>query len=383
MLKIITSTEKQYSPSYCTFQIPHVDPFNPLVLASLVPHQALNLSKASLMSSISIPWLFFPIFFFLPLVHTLLPITTTTCRDTCGSIPVKYPFGTGSGCGHPNFTRYVKCSSGILQFATPTGIYTISSIDYDSNSLVITDPLMSNCSSMQNSGSFSLDSAAPFSIITENTFVLLGCSTSSPVFDPNEDFCDTGSASHVCRGMYSCKGVTGIGLEPNAPISTCCVYNSPIGGLGSGYAIDLPKLQCSTYTAIYGFGDNEGDPMGWNYGILLHFNESYQTDSCKDCEASGGTCGFAGLDVSFACICRNGVNSTLNCYGQGFVWSATWRPNIQIKMSIQVSDMVGLLTKADVRLMNFVNLFSKLFNWSLRVHRSVMLQGRFSSEFGG
>ncbi|KAF8399594.1 hypothetical protein HHK36_015463 [Tetracentron sinense] len=264
-------------------------------------------------------YLFFPIFFFLPLLHTLprnvhaIP-TPTTCRDTCGSIPVKYPFGTGFGCGHPSFTRYVKCSSATLQFSTPTGIYTVSSIDYVSDTLVITDPLISTCSSMQNSGSFSLDSSAPFNVMTENVFVLLGCSTSSPVFDPNQDLCDTGSGSHVCRGMYSCKGVEGIGLEPSAAMSTCCVYQS---ATRMGYELDLPKLQCSTYTCIYGFGEDEGDPMKWKYGISLQFNDSYYTDGCKECEASGGTCGFAGSDGSFACICRNGVNTTLNCYGQG------------------------------------------------------------------
>ncbi|XP_043705078.1 wall-associated receptor kinase-like 15 [Telopea speciosissima] len=262
------------------------------------------------------------------------------CSDTCGSIPVKYPFGTGLGCGNPDFGRYIKCKAGKLQFSTSSGAYTVSSIDYQTQTVILSDPLMSTCNSMQNSGSFRLDSSSPFNIVTEDIFVLLGCSTTSPVFDPNEELCDnTGSASRVCKGLYSCKGVSGIGLEPNAPISTCCVYEAPIGLLGSSsYAVlDLPKLQCSSYSCIYGFGEDEMDPKKWNYGISLQFNDSnYQTDAsnCKNCEVSGGLCGFNGLDESFACVCRNGVNTTTTCYGQGYTWSGTWRPKIQIKWSL-------------------------------------------------
>ncbi|OVA02148.1 Wall-associated receptor kinase galacturonan-binding domain [Macleaya cordata] len=249
-------------------------------------------------------------------VHAV-PIVTHTCQNLCGTIPLRYPIGSGFGCGHPDFAKYIKCSSGILQFSTSTGLYVITSIDYSTNILTITDPLMSNCTSMQNSGSFGLDSAAPFKITKDDIFVLLGCSTTSPLFDPNEDFCGTGSASQLCRGLYSCKGVMGIGLEPNAPVSTCCVYEPPVI-FGSGYELDLPKLQCSSYTCINGFGEDKGDPNKWKYGITIQFNGSYgQTDACKGCEASAGTCGFTGLDERFACVCRNGVNTTVNCYGQG------------------------------------------------------------------
>ncbi|KAJ0096144.1 hypothetical protein Patl1_16680 [Pistacia atlantica] len=282
------------------------------------------------------PLLFINILLFLFFLHTVSSVpaypVNGTCRDTCGTISVKFPFGTGSGCGHPDFARYIKCNSESLEFSTGTGIYSISSIDYTSNSIIVTDPFMSTCSSMQNSGSFSLDRASPFSITEDNIIVLLGCSGTSPVFDADEDLCATGSGSRVCRGLYSCKGVSGIGLQQNAPASSCCVYDSPTG-LGSGYALDLPKLQCSSYTSIYGFGGNEGDPMKWKFGISLQYNDSYTSDACNDCENSGGSCGFTGLDESFACICRNGRNSTTNCFGIGYALSGTWGPKVQIKLN--------------------------------------------------
>lgn len=259
----------------------------------------------------------------------IIPVNRT-CHTTCGTIPVKYPFGTGFGCGHPSFSRYIKCNFGTLEYTTTTGTYTITSIDYPTNTLIVNDPFMSNCSEMQNSGSFTLTS--PFTLAKENIFVLLGCSTTSPLFDSTQDFCDTGSGSRVCRGLYSCKGVMGIGLPQNAPISTCCVYDYPTG-LGLGYSLDLPKLQCSSYASVYEFGD-EADPMKWKFGVSLLYNDTYYSDSCKGCEGSGGVCGFDILDESFACVCRNGVNTTTNCYGQGYALSGTQGLKIQTLLTI-------------------------------------------------
>jgi hypothetical protein len=272
------------------------------------------------MPSISNAWIVTYILLSLPIHFTIsaavnpIPINDT-CHDTCGTISVKYPFGSGFGCGHPDFARYVRCNAGTVEFSTGTGIYNVSDIDYSSGTLIIRDPFMSTCSSMQNSGSFSLDRASPFTLTGENIFVLLGCSTNSPLFDPAEDLCAMGSRSRVCRGLYSCKGVTGIGLPQNAPPSTCCVYESPIQL--AGYTLDLPKLQCSSYTSVYSFGGSEGDPMKWKFGISLQYNDSYYSNVCKDCETSGGLCGFTGFDQSFACVCENGKNTSTSCFGQG------------------------------------------------------------------
>uniref|UniRef100_A0A7N0T627 non-specific serine/threonine protein kinase n=1 Tax=Kalanchoe fedtschenkoi TaxID=63787 RepID=A0A7N0T627_KALFE len=265
-----------------------------------------------------------------------------TCRDTCGAIPLKFPFGSGPGCGHPDFARYVECSAGVLQLSTATGLYAISSIDYSTSTLALSDPLMSTCSAMQNSGSFSLGRDSPFSLMPDNVFVLLGCSTTSPVYDQNEDLCDNGSRSRACRGLYSCKAVAGLGLRQNAPASTCCVYESPVG-VGSGFRLDLPKLQCSSYSSIYGYGDDEGDPMKWKYGIALRYNGSYDSDTCKDCEASSGLCGYSGVKESFSCICRNGMNTSNNCLGRGYAWSGTMRIQVQTGRRLGVILLMSIL----------------------------------------
>ncbi|XP_071695402.1 uncharacterized protein [Rutidosis leptorrhynchoides] len=286
-----------------------------------------------------VPLLLVNIFFFFPILVTSsssssshIPPIVPTCREKCGNLTIKYPFGSDFGCGHPDFARYIKCTSGELHFSSATGAYTVSSIDYTTSTLVLTDQFMSTCSSMQNSGSFRLDQASPFKLSSQDIFILLGCSRTSPLFDPNQDLCDTGSGMHLCRGLYSCEGVTGIGLEPNGPVTSCCVYQ-PIIEFGSSYDLDLPKLQCSSYASMYGFGGDETDPMKWEFGINLEFNGSYYTETCKDCEASGGFCGFADYKQSFSCICRGGGNSSTNCYGRGYAWSGTWRYKIQTNIN--------------------------------------------------
>lgn len=265
-----------------------------------------------------------------------------TCSDTCGTIPVKFPFGTGPGCGHPDFARYVKCSSGSeLQLSTSSGTYQISSINYTSNAVVVSDPLMSTCAAMQNSGSFVLDRASPFAVSPDNVFVLLGCSATSPVFDPDEGLCEapgrSGSGSGACVRLYSCKGIRGIGLGANAPVSTCCSYRSPTStGLGSGYRLDLPKMQCSSYSSIYGFGSGEEDPEQWEFGISLRYDASYarRSSACMDCEADGGACGYEGVEESFACVCRDGQSTTARCSGLAWSGGGAWGPTRKFEKSI-------------------------------------------------
>ncbi|PON59225.1 hypothetical protein TorRG33x02_288870 [Trema orientale] len=91
------------------------------------------------------------------------------------------------------------------------------------------------------------------------------------------------------------------------------VYDSPLG-FESSYNLDLPKLQCSSYMSIYEFGD-QGDPTKWQFGVSLRYNELSYSNRCRDYEESSG---FSGLDESFTYIYPNGINTTINCFSQGF-----------------------------------------------------------------
>ncbi|KAL0336266.1 UNVERIFIED_CONTAM: hypothetical protein Sradi_4838500 [Sesamum radiatum] len=258
-------------------------------------------------------------------------ISSQTCQKTCGKIPIKYPFGTGPGCGDPRFQPYVTCSQQQLTFSTHTGCYTITSIDYNNQVIYISDPTMSTCSCTQPSKGFGLDWDAPFSFSDDTVFALLDCSTtSSPISRAgggnNSTFpmCDSQGAS-ICSLLYSCEAISRLSL----PISTCCVY-TPVD-LGPSFDMNLEKLQCTSYSALVGFNSQETNPEGWKYGIGLKYKFNFNNDYpelCASCEKSNGVCGYNNSPYkSFACNCPDGLNTTTDCfYGQSWSHGSRFLP---------------------------------------------------------
>ncbi|KAH6809519.1 putative membrane lipoprotein [Perilla frutescens var. frutescens] len=250
--------------------------------------------------------------------------SSQTCQKTCGKLPIKYPFGTGSGCGDPRFQPYVTCSQEQLTYTTHTGCYTITSIDYTNQVMYISDPTMSTCSCTQPSKGFGLDWDAPFSFHDSTVFAVLDClMTSSPIYrgdgGSNATFpmCDSEGGS-VCSLLYSCEAMSRLSLA----ISTCCVY-TPVD-LGPAFEMDLQKLHCTSYSAFYGFNSQESNPEGWKYGIAIKYKFNYNNDYptlCTSCEKSGGVCGYnSSPDKPYACNCPDGLNTTTDCI-YGGSWS--------------------------------------------------------------
>ncbi|KAL7164009.1 hypothetical protein ACSBR2_040006 [Camellia fascicularis] len=257
---------------------------------------------------------------------TLFPylILSQICQRTCGKQPIKYPFGTGPGCGDPRFQTHITCSQDQLTFSTHTGCYPVTSIDYTNQVLYITDPSMSTCFCTQPSKGFGLDWDAPFSFHDDNTFALLDCSTtSSPIYKTNPGnnstatvpLCDTNGAA-VCSLLFSCQAVSRL----DTPVATCCVY-TPVD-LGPSFDMDLQKLQCTSYSGIYGFGGKNDDPASWEYGVALKYKFNYNNEfptNCENCERSNGACGYSGTYNSFVCNCLSGLNTTTDCF-----FAASW-----------------------------------------------------------
>lgn len=70
------------------------------------------------------------------LILAVLPtLTHSLCRNFCGNMPVKYPFGIDDGCGAPQFNKMLNCSTDLF-FQTPSGTYKVQSIDYDKKTMV-------------------------------------------------------------------------------------------------------------------------------------------------------------------------------------------------------------------------------------------------------
>ncbi|KAK7399566.1 hypothetical protein VNO78_10751 [Psophocarpus tetragonolobus] len=243
--------------------------------------------------------------------------TESPCRDTCGSSQVKYPLGTGPGCGSPLLSPYISCgwngSGEQLFLKTHTGSYPISSISYGTSTLTVTPPSMSTCSSMQPSPSnFGLDWASPFQM-GSSSFLLLSCrpslSLSSPLCDP--------SFHYLCASLYTCPSVLSLGLPLFPPTNTCCVY-SP-ANLNANSDLDLNTMKCAAYSSLLSLGDNPTDPTHWLYGVSLKFSiggafdHNSVTTKCSSCESTGGVCGFAPPSNAFLCVCKGSYNTSLDC----------------------------------------------------------------------
>ncbi|KAF5726791.1 hypothetical protein HS088_TW22G00473 [Tripterygium wilfordii] len=262
----------------------------------------------------------FHVLCFLTIISLPSLISSQSCQRSCDKLPVKYPFGTGSGCGDPRFQKYINCDQQKLTLTTHTGCYPVTNIDYANQVIYISDPSMSTCSCTQPSKGFGLDWDAPFSFHDDTVFTLLDCSiSSSPIYQSTgintgdnsslAPMCDK-EGIPICSFLYSCRAISMLSL----PISTCCVY-TPVD-LGPAFEMDLRKLQCSSYSGFYSFNGQESNPDNWKYGIALKYKFNVYNDypsNCADCERSGGACGYSGNYNSFVCNCPNGINTTSDC----------------------------------------------------------------------
>ncbi|KAF7839936.1 wall-associated receptor kinase-like 20 [Senna tora] len=283
----------------------------------------------------------------LPLLLLLLlfslPITTAaSCRRTCGSLEVKYPFGTGAGCGSPLFHRYITCAANAtggdqLFLTTHTGTYPITTLSYATSTLTITPPCMSTCARMQPSPpDLGLDWTSPFQLASSSsTFILLSCRPpTASLAVGSEPVCDA-SYDHLCAAMHTCPAVVTLGLPLFAPTNTCCVY-AP-GNLDGRGELSARRLGCGAYASVAAVGENPVDPMGWEYGVAVRYTRggegggSVVGSKCKSCEMSGGICGYS-VEVRgnnnwvFVCVCEGGFNTTLDCSNQSqnpdFIWGS-------------------------------------------------------------
>ncbi|TKY60264.1 Wall-associated receptor kinase 20 [Spatholobus suberectus] len=283
------------------------------------------------------------------------PSPPTACRDTCGSTQVKYPFGTGPGCGSPLFSPYVACGSNgtgdQLFLKTHTGSYPITSISYATSTLTLAPPSMSTCTAMRPSpNNFGLDWASPFQI-GSSTFILVSCHPSPSL--PSSPLCDP-SFDYLCASLYTCPAVVALGMPLFPPTNTCCVY-SPANLDGKG-ELDLRAMKCGGYASVVSLGDNPTDPTHWVYGVALKYSfggaldNNYVTTKCSGCESSGGVCGFAPPGNGFLCVCKEGYNTSLDCSGrnqnqevQDYVWDSASAHPVLTPWYVWSSILAGII----------------------------------------
>ncbi|GMP76152.1 hypothetical protein CsSME_00032950 [Camellia sinensis var. sinensis] len=242
------------------------------------------------------------------LLLLLLPtLSLSLCRNFCGNMGIKYPFGIDDGCGAPQFSKMLNCSTDLF-FQTPSGNYKVQSIDYDKKSLIIYDPAMSTCSILQPHHDFVM-TEIQYALIPpspDTVFALLNCSIDSPVLNHYKSLCFNFSG-HSCDELYgACTAFRLFHLLSNTT-PPCCFT-----GYNTVKYMTMDILDCSHYTSMYNVDALKGvGPLDWLYGMKLSY--SVPDTGCDQCSKSGGTCGFDIETKGMLCICSTTVNSTREC----------------------------------------------------------------------
>ncbi|KAJ6429569.1 hypothetical protein OIU84_021048 [Salix udensis] len=193
-------------------------------------------------------------------LQPLLTLSLATCRTSCGSIAINYPFGIDDGCGAPQFRHMLNCSTDLF-FLTPSGGYKVQHIDYEKKTMIVYDPAMSTCSILQPHHDFVMSDIQSVTIppTPDTVFVLLNCSIDSPFMSMN-------------------------------------------------------ILDCSHYTTVINTDSLMGiSPLDWVYGIKLSY--SVPETGCERCSQSGGTCGYDTETEGMTCLCSSFSNYTRECAG--------------------------------------------------------------------
>ncbi|KAL6888858.1 hypothetical protein ACP4OV_009884 [Aristida adscensionis] len=262
------------------------------------------------------------------------------CRESCGGIPVRYPFGIDDGCGSPYYRNMLTCAAAAagagddddaatrtLRLRTPSGTYRVAAADYSDPHLVVADPSMWTCDrpfTGVRAAPFSLDTSTRFSLSSRNEFLFFGCDDAAVIVAPRPPSCDRypdrrcdsacDAAAYLCRNLPACGGAAdqeeGGGGGGNV---SCCAYRPR-----AAESLRAMLRHCEAYTSVYWRerGDAGGGDRVPEYGVRVDF-EIPVTTRCLQCQdrrrGAGGACGFDPATRDFVCLCDDGRNSTTDC----------------------------------------------------------------------
>ena len=221
------------------------------------------------------------------------------CRTSCGHHEIKFPIGIDPGCGTPQF--FMSCINGstlIIQIDSKD--FLVDNIDYNNKTLIMRDPLMSDCAHLNSfSAGLDINLANKGLVLGRDTILLLNCFS----FTQTVDF---------LTNQYDCHGPTCLafigGCHNHDFFTSCCRVIDP------GNRIDLYTMQCTSYTSIYSPQDPIYSPTSWSYGIEIQWNNlpSELMEDCSTCQAKKGICGYDPREEQkFRCMCH----SSLGCKG--------------------------------------------------------------------
>ncbi|KAH0460834.1 hypothetical protein IEQ34_008409 [Dendrobium chrysotoxum] len=277
--------------------------------------------------------------------------STTSCRSSCGLLPIHYPLSIDDGCGSPLYRHLLSCNASlsnnsrpILLLRTPSGSYPIISLSYSNQDshLIISDPSMWTCKALSPvpQAPFSLDTSTRFSLSSKNSFLFLNCSPDTVIIERRPALCDKfpeRCGSSCDSDAYLCQNFPGCPNLIAESSTTCCSYFPT-----AVESVRKMLRHCMGYVGLYwrvkGSGDGgDGDEVA-EFGIRVDFEIPVMA-KCRNCvEKGNGTCGFDTVTGNFLCLC-GGENSTTSCEDGSWKHRAS---AVVIAVSATVASFAGL-----------------------------------------
>ncbi|MED6194685.1 hypothetical protein PIB30_030752 [Stylosanthes scabra] len=247
----------------------------------------------------------FPLLFHISLGNNIIN-TTTSSSTTCGTkrCPngpnISYPFWLSHGsppqeyCGYPEF-GLICLDNGYTIFSPPPGLYYyVKDIDYDNHSLKLIDFDTTNTTCPRALHGFPLGNLPlSHSSLNLNLSFYYNCSFDSHPSDVPDITClrEGSKESFVFLMGNERKGFDW---------SERCEENVDV---------TVMKDQISN-NGEYGLVREFGRAM--NEGFVLEWETE---ETCKECEASEGYCGYSSTKKEVLCFCKDGTVRTNNCGG--------------------------------------------------------------------
>jgi hypothetical protein len=249
--------------------------------------------------------------------------TRNSCLSQCGNVAIPYPFGTGPGCGLPEFSLNCTSDPGSDFSANPAlllapacgpsgNFYQVTNIS--ANTLIInaTKLVAASCASTIDSGNYATTSAclgpdsAPYVFTSQNNLFAVQCEGWGHLFGDGKDVgkcqigCDYTSQNEIayCHNYECCTQ-----LFPNSGVRDITIY-------GGGYCGWASVIYPPTYESGPQWGE-WGVQLGWaipgpscqNATTLGNYSCA-ATATCHDAQFSALT--------GYTCACNAGY------YGDGY-----------------------------------------------------------------
>ncbi|XP_022152889.1 uncharacterized protein LOC111020512 [Momordica charantia] len=201
-------------------------------------------------------------------------ISQKTDPTSCGKFQIQPPF-LSSPLNH-----MILCRSQKLYFRTSIGLFPISSIDYSTRTLIISQFPSSYSSSSTHFVSPSLlSSGLPSPPDLTNSLLLFHCS------NPTKP---------ISESAKTCTHLPNFGASPK----TSCLILDDLRNLNHSFHPN--DMNCSHYTRVYRNSSDFELRNGYKLGTTISFDiPDHVPNLCNECGKPGGHCG-----VGLRCICH-------------------------------------------------------------------------------